>query len=961
MAKDKLLLEKIKKQINKAKVVSFDIFDTLLVRPYVRPVDLFEHMEKAYERPGFAAERKDAERRTRIRHKELEDITFDMIYDEIDEEFKDMKQKEMDWEEMVLRANPELKQVYDYALAQGKRVIITSDMYLPTAFLAKVLRKNGYDNWDKLYVSGDVGKMKVFSSLYQYIIEDLKVSFDDILHIGDNLKSDYEIPLSLGMKSILYKQVWFQFLERNKYLVLYSRKLDIDVSILLAIISQRWMKNRCEDNKNYNYWQELGYSYGGPLALGYMHFVDKVAKENSIDNLLFVARDGYTLQKIYNSFKNPLKNSYIYAPRFLNLICRLDFGPAFKKTKQNYAKMSPQVLEYFKNESKEVFQLCERENPQTIEECYQFIFKYKHIFENLAKKHMENYKRYLFKYIQNKDKIGFIDIASTFFSGQILVENTLDRKVLGFYSCLYPYYVMYNDMMYKTWSRNVVEQNNQEILHFLELFTTSVEYPIYDIDKNGCPVYSDPDKEEIKRAQNYVYISKGMQEFAADINDRFNKEDIFLSMENLLDWYREFISHPTATDIKYFMEVKLSFDAANHSYVPLFSEKFLFRDYIFHPIKTIQKVQKLIWKSRWQNLLLNFFYHKVKTPNYEVLKILGITINQKRKRDNCVKQKKLCGLLKTKIGQGVVKKYFFGIKYFVQKERNDSTTKSFLGLKYYNQLSPTQIKQCILAQSNRLSIQNEKNSYLIRAQSLHAQSFARYKGAFSGKDVVLVCTGPTVKNYIPIKNAIHIGVNGAIYLNQIKLDYLFIQDHPVNKSITQINDDARNYPCKKFYGILPDARVRTLIPAGIQRVGRYLFLDEDVAGYYLNPVYKDTLAWDLSTDLIADWGGTAFSAMQFILYTHPKRIFLVGCDASSGNAVKKSTSVENVTYQSQKDAWRAIRDFQKQNYPDVEIVSINPVGLRGMFYDSFTKDYIHKHPEFREVTIKIIDDEVQNV
>ena len=89
MKKDKLLLDKIKKDIKKAKVVSFDIFDTLLVRPYIKPIDLFVHMEKAFERQGFAEERRDAERRARVRHKELEDITFDMIYEEIDDEFSE--------------------------------------------------------------------------------------------------------------------------------------------------------------------------------------------------------------------------------------------------------------------------------------------------------------------------------------------------------------------------------------------------------------------------------------------------------------------------------------------------------------------------------------------------------------------------------------------------------------------------------------------------------------------------------------------------------------------------------------------------------------------------------------------------------------------------------------------------------------------------------------------------------
>jgi len=118
----KLFLDTVKKSIDKAQVVSFDIFDTLLLRPYIKPTDVFVHMERALERPGFATERVDAERRTRIRHRELEDITLDMIYDEIDDEYRDMKQRELDWEEMVLRANPEMKAVYDYAKARGAKV-----------------------------------------------------------------------------------------------------------------------------------------------------------------------------------------------------------------------------------------------------------------------------------------------------------------------------------------------------------------------------------------------------------------------------------------------------------------------------------------------------------------------------------------------------------------------------------------------------------------------------------------------------------------------------------------------------------------------------------------------------------------------------------------------------------------------------------------------------------------------
>ena len=49
------------KLMDKASVISFDIFDTLLVRPYMRPSDMFFHLEKVYNCPGFSEQRVQAE------------------------------------------------------------------------------------------------------------------------------------------------------------------------------------------------------------------------------------------------------------------------------------------------------------------------------------------------------------------------------------------------------------------------------------------------------------------------------------------------------------------------------------------------------------------------------------------------------------------------------------------------------------------------------------------------------------------------------------------------------------------------------------------------------------------------------------------------------------------------------------------------------------------------------------
>ena len=166
-----LFLESIKYEIDNHRVISFDIFDTLLLRPYVKPTDLFLHIEKLTNRVNFSDRRIKAEQKARQTHKEQEDITLDDIYNEIDDNYKDLKQLEIDLETQILQQNKEMFEVFEYAKQQGKKVIITSDMYLDKNILVNILNLKGYKDYYKLYVSSDIKKAKATGNLYKYIIE----------------------------------------------------------------------------------------------------------------------------------------------------------------------------------------------------------------------------------------------------------------------------------------------------------------------------------------------------------------------------------------------------------------------------------------------------------------------------------------------------------------------------------------------------------------------------------------------------------------------------------------------------------------------------------------------------------------------------------------------------------------------------------------------------------------------
>ena len=51
------------------------------------------------------------------------------------------------------------------------------------------------------------------------------------------------------------------------------------------------------------------------MCLAYTTFVNQIVQQNGYEQVAFVARDGYTLTKIFNLIKDAdVINSYIYAP-----------------------------------------------------------------------------------------------------------------------------------------------------------------------------------------------------------------------------------------------------------------------------------------------------------------------------------------------------------------------------------------------------------------------------------------------------------------------------------------------------------------------------------------------------------------------------------------------------------------------------------------------------------------------
>ena len=220
------------------------------------------------------------------------------------------------------------------------------------------------------------------------------------------------------------------------------------------------------------------------------------------------------------------------------------------------------------------------------------------------------------------------------------------------------------------------------------------------------------------------------------------------------------------------------------------------------------------------------------------------------------------------------------------------------------------------------------------AASLHQEVFPKYRGINAGKELVIVGAGPTLDDYEPIPGAVHVGVNKTFLCEKLSLDYLFIQDY--FEDIQDAADAYRPGLCKKFYGYHPDPLVRGVPAASAERANAERYFFEDIP---VNDPSPFPFPPDIARAALGTFSSIIFPALQFALWTRPKRIYLVGCDCSSlgycsgildktAAQTKFPLDVERLLY-----GWTKMKEFIEKFYPDVEIVSVNPVGLKGWFKD----------------------------
>lgn len=300
-------------ELMKYDVISFDIFDTLVLRPFSKPSDLFYLIGNQLEIPDFKRIREEAEYQARI-EKYSESGTYEVtlfeiwskLHDMIDIPIEEGMRIEQEYEEILTYSNPFMKEVFMRLMEAHKRIIVVSDMYLSEKFLKKLLVMKAYFTIEKIYVSSEYGKSKANGKLFEYVLDDLKLEGSQIIHVGDNKRSDVKMPGKYGIRSLYYPNVNECGRDYRAY----------EMTNIIGSAYRGLVNNHIYNGLNkYSMEYEYGYIYGGLFVVGYCSFIHDYVEKNEIDKVLFLSRDGDILKQVYEELFDENVCRYAYWSR----------------------------------------------------------------------------------------------------------------------------------------------------------------------------------------------------------------------------------------------------------------------------------------------------------------------------------------------------------------------------------------------------------------------------------------------------------------------------------------------------------------------------------------------------------------------------------------------------------------------------------------------------------------------
>lgn len=310
------------------KIVSFDIFDTLVLRPTIHNDDIlrlyFKQLKSEYN-IDIESDRLSAQEELQNPFASLKEIWYHIAKKRaFSVEFaKLLASKEYKFDTQFLSMRRSGKTLYDYAISCGKKVIIVSDMYYSSDQLNNILTKCGYTDVANIYVSCECHAVKRNGMIFKNVLEHENIDCpSDILHIGDSKKADFFGAQQAGLQSVHIPSNISQFLKTyggKKMRSLFGT--TVYESLIYGTAINTLYENDAHEENMFSL-KTFACLIIFPMLLHVallLHSNPDIQDKQIYHVINFVSRDGYLTKKAYDTlslhFSDSLPSCYLSTSR----------------------------------------------------------------------------------------------------------------------------------------------------------------------------------------------------------------------------------------------------------------------------------------------------------------------------------------------------------------------------------------------------------------------------------------------------------------------------------------------------------------------------------------------------------------------------------------------------------------------------------------------------------------------
>ena len=516
----------LEKKISQANVVSFDLFETLVMRQTVNPTDVIGYVDCRLQEQGiyikeFSKKRLQSEKElSRNRAPKLVEIYQDVLIKSKESgeiiEISAEKLAALEWEidyDLII-ARDVVCDIYKQAKQQGKVMYIISDSYYNEEKLKKILYKCGIEESLNIWSSSDYKTGKT-QKLFDIFVK--KESGKKILHIGDDIIADIECAEKRGISTYkiyssmeLFESVGYMGMD--KYMDNLSDCLKIGMFISKIFNNPFQFENEDLRIKVSDVY-DIGYLFCAPIISDFVHWFEAQVRKRNIKNIWFCARDGYLIQQLYRKLlekTNEVDNSiYFLTSRTVAIragvekdedICYINEMHFSGTLKENLKKRFGIMIEQIPTEMILNDELG--------------LLKYKKVIYNNAKELRNRYKEYITKCNMEDGEIAFFDFVAKGTS-QLYVQRLVKNHLIGLY------FLQLEGEYMEKWDIDVItfykkeEIENSVIFenyYILETLLTSPYPSVFDFDDMGNPIYVEETRIE-KDISCFMRAQEGIKNY----------------------------------------------------------------------------------------------------------------------------------------------------------------------------------------------------------------------------------------------------------------------------------------------------------------------------------------------------------------------------------------------------------------------------------------------------------------